>query len=139
MKVRFLGQEYLLKKETATPFSTLDWEIPWTEEPGGLQSVGPQNWTPLRDSAMTTTECSTLTAPSFRILSCSAGIPSSPLALFIVMLPKAHLTSHFQRNVCVLLFSHPCQHWVWSSLFHFSLGYVVISHFDFNLHIPCDL
>ena len=39
-------------------------------------------------------ECSTLTAPSFRILSSSAGIPSPPLALFIVMRPRAHLTSH---------------------------------------------
>ena len=39
-------------------------------------------------------ECSTFTAASFRILSSSTGIPSLPLALFIVMLPKAHLTSH---------------------------------------------
>ena len=36
------------------------------------------------------TECSTLTASSFRIWNSSAGIPSSPLALFIVMLPKSH-------------------------------------------------
>ena len=40
------------------------------------------------------TECSTFTASSFRIWNSSAGIPSTPLALFIVMLPKAHLTSH---------------------------------------------
>ena len=37
-------------------------------------------------------ECSTLTASSFRILNSSAGIPSSLLALFIVMLSKAPLT-----------------------------------------------
>ena len=37
-------------------------------------------------------ECSTLTASSLR--NSSAGILSPPLALFIVMLPKAHLTSH---------------------------------------------
>ena len=37
-------------------------------------------------------ECSTLTASSFRILNNSAGIPSPPLALFIIMLPKAQLT-----------------------------------------------
>ena len=37
---------------------------------------------------------STLTASSFRILNSSAEIPSPPLALFIVTLPKAHLTSH---------------------------------------------
>ena len=35
-----------------------------------------------------------LTALSFRIWNSSAGIPSPPLALFVVMLPKAHLTSH---------------------------------------------
>ena len=39
-------------------------------------------------------ECSTWTASSFRILHSSTGIPSPPLALFIVMLPKAHLTSN---------------------------------------------
>ena len=39
-------------------------------------------------------ECSTFTASSFRIWNSSAGIPSPPLALFIVMLSKAHLTSH---------------------------------------------
>ena len=37
-------------------------------------------------------ECSTLTA--FRTLNSSAGIPSLPLALFVVMLLKAHFTSH---------------------------------------------
>ena len=37
-------------------------------------------------------ECSTLTAPSFRIYNSSAGIPSPPLSLFIVMLSKAHFT-----------------------------------------------
>ena len=40
------------------------------------------------------TECSTFTASSFRIWNSWTGIPSSPLALFIVMLPKAYLTSH---------------------------------------------
>ena len=39
------------------------------------------------------TECSTLTASSFRIWNSSSEIPSSPPALFVVMLPKAHLTS----------------------------------------------
>jgi len=37
-------------------------------------------------------ECSTFTASSFRIWNSSTGIPLPPLALFIVMLPKAHLT-----------------------------------------------
>ena len=39
-------------------------------------------------------ECSTFTASSFMIWNSSTGIPSPPLALFVVMLPKAHLTSH---------------------------------------------
>ena len=44
------------------------------------------------------TECSTFTASSFRIRSSSTGIPSPPLALFIVMFPKAHLTSHSKMS-----------------------------------------
>jgi len=43
-------------------------------------------------------ECSTFTASSFRICNSSTGIPSPPLALFIVMLPKAHLTSHSRMS-----------------------------------------
>ena len=42
MWVPSLGQEVPLKKEMATHSSILDWEIPWTEEPGWLQSVGLQ-------------------------------------------------------------------------------------------------
>ena len=41
-------------------------------------------------------ECSTFTASSFRIWNSSTGIRSLPLVLFIVMLPKVHLTSHFR-------------------------------------------
>ena len=37
--VRSLGREDLLEKETATHSSILAWRIPWTEEPGGLQST----------------------------------------------------------------------------------------------------
>ena len=43
-------------------------------------------------------ECSTFTASSFRIWKSSTGIPSPPLALFIVMLSKAHLTSHYRMS-----------------------------------------
>ena len=42
MQVPSLGQDDPLEKETATHYSTLDWEIPWTEEPGRLQSMGSQ-------------------------------------------------------------------------------------------------
>ena len=38
--VRSLGREDPLEKEMATHSSTLAWRIPWTEEPGGLQSTG---------------------------------------------------------------------------------------------------
>ena len=41
-QVQFLGQEAPLEKEMATHSSSLAWEIPWTEEPGGLQSMGSQ-------------------------------------------------------------------------------------------------
>ena len=43
-------------------------------------------------------ECSTFPASSFRIRNSSTGIPSPPLALFVVMLPKAHLTSHSRMS-----------------------------------------
>ena len=43
-------------------------------------------------------ECSTFTASSFRIWNSSTGIPSPPLALFVVMLSKAHLTSHSRMS-----------------------------------------
>ena len=41
-RVRSLGFENPLEKEMATRSSILCWRIPWTEEPGGLQSMGPQ-------------------------------------------------------------------------------------------------
>ena len=49
-------------------------------------------------------ECITFTASSFRIWNGSTGILSLPLALFVVMLPKAHLTSHSRMSGCS---------WVW--------------------------
>ena len=42
MWVHSLGQEDSLEKEMATHSSILTWRIPWTEEPGGLQSIGLQ-------------------------------------------------------------------------------------------------
>ena len=39
MLVRSLGREDPLEKEMAAYSSILAWEIPWTEEPGGLQSL----------------------------------------------------------------------------------------------------
>ena len=41
-RVRSLGREDPLENEMATHSSILAWRIPWTEEPGGLQSLGLQ-------------------------------------------------------------------------------------------------
>ena len=48
-------------------------------------------------------ECSTFTASSFRIWNSSTRIPSPPPTLFVVMLPKAHLTSHSRMSSSMLL------------------------------------
>ena len=45
-QVPSMGQEDPLEKEMATHSSILAWGIPWTGEPGGLQSMGlPKRWT----------------------------------------------------------------------------------------------
>ena len=41
-QVQSLGLEGPPEEEMATHSSILAWEMPWTEEPGGLQSMGPQ-------------------------------------------------------------------------------------------------
>ena len=41
-QVQALGQKDPLEKEMATHSSILAWRIPWTEDPGGLQSMGSQ-------------------------------------------------------------------------------------------------
>ena len=47
--VQSLGWEDPLEKEMATHSSILAWRIPWTEKPGGLQSVGLQSQTRMGD------------------------------------------------------------------------------------------
>ena len=42
-QVQVLGQEESLEKEMATHSSIIAWEIPWIEEPGGLQSMGSES------------------------------------------------------------------------------------------------
>ena len=51
-QVRFLSWEDPLKTGMATHSSILAWRIPWTEEPGGLQSMGSQR---VRHNTVTTT------------------------------------------------------------------------------------
>ena len=51
-RIQSLGREDLLKKGMATHSSLLAWETPWTEEPGGLQSMGSQKkWTQLSNNS----------------------------------------------------------------------------------------
>ena len=54
--------------------------------------------------------CCTFTSSSFRIWNSSTGIPSPPLTLFVVMLPKAHLTSHFRIEVLCLVIDEGSHH-----------------------------
>ena len=43
--VQSLGQEHPQEKEMAIHSNILAWRIPWTEDPGRLQSMGSQSWT----------------------------------------------------------------------------------------------
>ena len=83
-------------------------------------------------------ECSTLTASCFKIWNSSTGILSPPLALFVVMLPKAHLTWHSRMWVIISLWLsvswRSLQMWVCNSshqevkyiLAHYNLAYFVM-------------
>ena len=62
-------------------------------------------------------ECRTFTASYFRIWKSSTGIPSPPLALFIVMLPKAHLTSHSRISGYRWVITPPWLTGSWRSFF----------------------
>ena len=65
MQVKSLGREDPLEREMATCSSVLAWEIPWTEEPGGLQSMGSQkSWRRLSDKSN-----SNMSLPSTQVLS----------------------------------------------------------------------
>ena len=65
--VRSLGREDPLEKEMATHSSILAWEIPWTEEPGGLQSMGSQRGPGSKESRLTHTLSHTHTHTSHRL------------------------------------------------------------------------
>ena len=53
IRVPSLGREDSLEQEMATHSSILTWRAPWTEELGGLQSMGSQSQTRLSNSAST--------------------------------------------------------------------------------------
>ena len=75
-QVRSLGQEDPLEKEMATHSSILAWEIPWTEEPGRLQSMGLQrvghDWSDLAAAAAAAAGGS-----NGKVSACSAEDPGS--------------------------------------------------------------
>ena len=68
-------------------------------------------------------ECSTFTASSFRILNSSTGIPSPPLALFVMMLSKAHLTSHSKMSGSRWVITPSWLYWSWRSFLYSSSVY----------------
>ena len=63
-------------------------------------------------------ECSTSTASSFRIWNSSTGISSLPLALFVVMLSKAHLTSHSRMSGSRWVITPLWLSWSWRSFLY---------------------
>ena len=69
------------------------------------------------------TECSPFTVLSFRIWNSSTGIPSTPLALFVVMLPKAHLTSHSRMSGSRWVITPSWLSGSWRSFLYSSSGY----------------
>ena len=64
-------------------------------------------------------DCSTLIASSFRIW--TTGIPPPPIALFVVMLPKVHLTSHFRMSGFRWVITPPWVSGSWKSFLYNSL------------------
>ena len=68
-------------------------------------------------------ECSTFTASSFMIWNSSTGIQSAPLALFIAMLPKAHLTSHSRMSGSRWVITPSWLSGSWRSFMHSSSVY----------------
>ena len=68
-------------------------------------------------------KCSTFIASSFRIWNSSTGIPSPPLALFVVMLPKAHLTSHSRMSGSRWVITPSWLSGSWRSFFYSSSVY----------------
>ena len=68
-------------------------------------------------------KCSIFTASSFRIWNSSTGIPSPPLALFIVMLSKVHLTSHSRMSGSRLVITASWLSGSWRSFLYSSSVY----------------
>ena len=64
-------------------------------------------------------QCSTFTASSFRIWNSSTRIPSPPLALFVMIIPKSYLTSHSRMSGSRWVITPPCLFGLWRSFLYF--------------------
>ena len=91
-----------------------EWNENWTFQSCGHFWVFQISWH---------TEYSTFTASSFRIWNSSTGVPSPPLALFIVMLPKAHFTLHSRMSGSRWVTIPPSLSGSWRSFLHSSSVY----------------
>ena len=106
-QVKFLGQEDPLEKEVATYSSTLAWRIPWTEEPGGLQSKGSQR---VRNDGVTNTHSHKL------LLVCvEKNVVSGKEMLFIELYTHLLLSQRKCPKISFKL-QRICQIWVWHLL-----------------------
>ena len=97
---------HALEKEMATHSSVLAWRIPGMAEPGGLPSLGSHR-----------------VGHDWSNLAAAARIPSPPLALFVVMLPKVHLTSHSRMSDSRWVITSLWLSWSWRSFLYSSSVY----------------
>ena len=101
-EVWFLGQEDPLEEEMVTHSSILAWEIPWTEEPGGLQFMGLQrvghDWV----ANTTTTATTTVVASSFYF---DWGIQREQHLDFLELTELFLFRFQFNLRFCCFLFS----------------------------------
>ena len=92
--VQALGQEDPLEKEMATPSSILAREIPWTEEPGGLQSMGSQRVGHDLATKTTTTKDSTVWGNfSMDVTSVHPSVCLSISLIYLIYLPNLYHSS----------------------------------------------
>ena len=108
--VRSLGQEDSLEKEMATHSSILAWRIPWTEEPGGLQSTGSRrvghNWATSL-SLKRKWKCQSLCCVWLFVTPWTEYTCSNFLTLFLLFLSYTHFVYVIQinchLNLCFLI------------------------------------
>ena len=104
-RVRSLGREDPLEEDMATHFSVLAWEVPWTEEPGGLPSMGSQelDMTEWLNSKRCVWHWSTAAMKK------TDELMGEVWQLFTLLLPGAH--GAYSRTLCTLTWTpalRPC-------------------------------